>query len=73
MPVGSGAGSSFQNSDLLDPEPDPAENGPDPQPCRKVNYSYTQVFIPLISLLVRDHYLLSLMVEIICFPEKIDR
>ena len=32
MPVGSGSG--FQNYDLLDPEPepDPAENGPDPQP-----------------------------------------
>ena len=29
MPVGSGSG--FQNSDLL--EPDPAENGPDPQHC----------------------------------------
>ena len=30
-----GSGSGFQNSDLLDPdpEPDPAENGPDPQPC----------------------------------------
>jgi len=24
----------FQNSDLQDPEPDPAKNGPDPQPCR---------------------------------------
>jgi len=29
VPVGSGSG--FKNSDLL--EPDPAENGPDLQPC----------------------------------------
>ena len=35
MPVGSGSGSGsgFKNSDLRDPEPDPAENGPDLQPC----------------------------------------
>jgi len=32
VPVGSGKGvSGFSDSDLLDP--DPAENGPDPQPC----------------------------------------
>ena len=29
MPIGSGFG--FKNFDMLDP--DPAENGPDPQPC----------------------------------------
>ena len=34
MPVGSG----FQNSNLLDP--DPAANGPDPQPCKKSNKNY---------------------------------
>ena len=32
VPVGSGIRIRFENSDLLDPEPDPAENGPDPQP-----------------------------------------
>ena len=26
----------FKNSDLQDPEEDPAENGPDPQPCLDV-------------------------------------
>ena len=42
MPVGSG--SVFVNSELLDPDtdpaengPDPAENGPDPQPCPRVH------------------------------------
>jgi len=39
------------NSDLLDP--DPAENGPDPQPCYKGTYLRTVGSVPILCTLPR--------------------
>ena len=54
MPVGSGAGSGVKNSDLLDPEPDPAENGPDPQPWLYI--LLTRVAVVYIELIKKRLY-----------------